>query len=70
MKVFTKKWFHAAAIRAIKTFAQAMLATITVGQTFADVSWANAASVAGVAAVISLLTSLAGLPEVNENDDR
>jgi hypothetical protein len=70
MNVFTKKWFHAAAIRAIKTFAQAMLATITVGQTFAEVSWANAASVAGVAAVISLLTSLAGLPEVNENDDR
>lgn len=70
MNVFTKKWFHAAAIRAIKTFAQAMLATITVGQTFAEVSWVNAASVAGVAAVISLLTSLAGLPEVNENDDR
>lgn len=70
MNVFTKKWFHAAAIRAIKTFAQAMLATITVGQTFAEVSWINAASVAGVAAVISLLTSLAGLPEVNENDDR
>ena len=69
MNVFTKKWFHAAAIRAIKTFAQAMLATMTVGQTFAEVSWANAASVAGVAAVISLLTSLAGLPEVNDRHD-
>ena len=64
MTVFTKRWFKAAAVRALKTFAQTMLATISVGQSFAEVTWANAASVAGVAAVISLLTSVAGLPEV------
>ena len=64
MSVFTKLWFKAAAIRALKTFAQTMLATISIGQTFAEVTWANACSVAGVAAVISLLTSFAGLPEV------
>ena len=62
--IFTKTWWKAAAVRALKTFAQAMLATITVGQTFAEVSWLNACSVAGVAALISLLTSVAGLPEV------
>ena len=47
-----------------------MLATITVGQTFAEVTWANACSVAGVAAIISLLTSIAGLPEVDDHDDK
>lgn len=64
MMIFTKVWWKAAAIRAIKTFAQAMLATISVGQTFAEVTWLNACSVAGVAALISVLTSIAGLPEV------
>lgn len=64
MNVFTKRWFKAAAVRALKTFAQTMLATISIGQTFAEVTWLNACSVAGVAAVISLLTSVAGLPEV------
>ena len=67
--IFTKKWWKAAGVRALKTFAQAMLATMTVGQTFADVSWYNAVSVAGVAAVISLLTSVAGLPEVTDDDE-
>lgn len=62
--IFTKVWWKAAAIRAVKTFAQAMLATISVGQTFAEVTWLNACSVAGVAALISVLTSIAGLPEV------
>lgn len=62
--IFTKLWWKAAAIRALKTFAQAMLATISVGQTFAEVTWLNACSVAGVAALISVLTSIAGLPEV------
>lgn len=64
MMIFTKLWWKAAAIRALKTFAQAMLATISVGQTFAEVTWLNACSVAGVAALISVLTSIAGLPEV------
>lgn len=64
--IFSKQWWKAALVRAVKTFAQATLATITVGQTFAEVNWLNAFSVAGVAAVISLLTSVAGLPEVKD----
>lgn len=62
------KWFKAAGIRALKTFAQAALSMVTVGQAFIDVNWVNVLSVAGVAAVISILTSLAGLPEVKEDE--
>lgn len=62
-----KKWFKAAGIRALKTFAQAALSMLTVGQAFIEVNWINLLSVAGVAAVISILTSLAGLPEVKED---
>ena len=63
-----KKWFKAAGIRALKTFAQAALSMVTIGQAFIDVNWINVLSVAGVAAVISILTSLAGLPEVKEDE--
>lgn len=67
MEVFTKKWFEAALIRSLKTFAQTMAATISADAVgFTEVGWLKAASVAGVAAVLSLLTSLAGLPEVKQ----
>ncbi len=62
----TKKWFKSALIRAIKTFAQTAISMLTVGQAFIDVNWINVLSVSGVAAVISLLTSVAGLPEVED----
>lgn len=62
----TKQWVKAAAVRAAKTFCQTALSLITVGQAFAEISWINVVSVAGVAAVISILTSVAGLPEVEE----
>lgn len=64
-KVLTKDWFVAAGIRAVKTFAQTALSMITVGQAFIDVNWINVLSVSGVAMILSILTSLAGLPEVN-----
>lgn len=57
------KWFRAAGIRALKTFAQTAVSMMTVGQAFLEVNWINVLSVAGVSAVISLLTSLGGLPE-------
>lgn len=60
----TKKWIKAAAIRAVKTFSQTAISMLTVGQAFNDIGWANVLSVSGVAALISVLTSLAGLPEV------
>lgn len=60
-----KKWFKAAGIRAIKTIAQTAVSMLTVGQAFFDINWINIISVSAVAGVISLLTSVAGLPEVD-----
>lgn len=61
-----KKWIAAAGIRAIKTIAQTALGFITVGMTIGEVDWKNVASVAIVAGIYSLITSLAGLPELDE----
>lgn len=59
------KWALAALTRAIKTFAQTAVSLIGTGAVgFTDLDWVQIASVAGVAAVVSLLTSVAGLPEV------
>lgn len=60
----TKAWLKAAGIRAIKTFAQTAVSMITIGQAVLDVNWINVLSVSAVATVLSMLTSLAGLPEV------
>lgn len=62
----TKKWLKSAAVRAGKTFAQTAVSMLTVGQAVIDVNWLNVLSVSAVAAVISILTSIAGLPEVKE----
>lgn len=64
-----KEWLKAAGIRAVKTFAQTMIGTIAVGAAFNEVDWLRALSVSGVACVLSLLTSLAGLPEVEQRGD-
>lgn len=60
------RWIKAAGIRAGKTAAQVALSMLTVGQAVMDVNWVNVLSVSAVAAVISILTSVAGLPEVKE----
>ena len=61
-----KQWWKAAGIRALKTAAQTAVALIGTGVVgFTDLDWLKIASVAGVAAVLSLLTSIAGLPEVD-----
>ena len=62
--IFTKKWFYAAFIRSLKTMAQTAVSMLTVGQAVLDVNWVNVFSVSAVAGVISILTSIAGLPEV------
>ena len=64
MKRYTEQWAKAALIRAIKTVAQTALGMLTVGAAITDVDWHNILSVAVVAGVYSILTSLAGLPEV------
>lgn len=65
-------WLKAAGIRALKTFAQAAAAMLTVGQAFIDVNWKNVLSVSAVAGIYSIFTSIAGLPEVEkeESDDK
>ena len=62
--IFTKKWFYAAFIRSLKTMAQTAVSMLTIGQAVLDVNWVNVLSVSAVAGVISILTSIAGLPEV------
>lgn len=65
-----KAWWRAAGVRAIKTAAQTAVALIGTGAVgFTDLDWARIASVAGVAAVLSLLTSIAGLPELDAQPD-
>ena len=59
-----KKWWKAAGVRALKTFAQTAVAMITVGSAVTDVNWIAVLSVSATAAVASLLTSIGGLPEV------
>ena len=61
-----KKWMKAAGIRAVKTVAQTAVATIGTSVVLADVSWTMVASASALAGVLSLLTSVAGLPEVDE----
>lgn len=61
-----KKWAKASAIRAIKTFAEAMISMLTVGRAFVEFDWLHILSVSAVAAIIALLTCIAGLPEVDE----
>ena len=63
-KAYWIKWIKAAGIRAIKTVAQTAVGMITVGAAISEINWVYVASVSAVAGVASLLTSLAGIPEV------
>ena len=60
----TKKWIKAAGMRAIKTVAQTAIATIGTAAVLGAVDWAAVASASALAGVLSILTSVAGLPEV------
>lgn len=61
----SKIWWKAAAVRAIKTVAQTAVATIGSSMVISDVNWAVVASASVLAGILSLLTSVAGLPEVD-----
>ncbi len=61
-----KKWIKAAGIRAIKTICQTAVATIGTSAVMGDVNWAMVGSASLLAGILSILTSLAGLPEVKE----
>lgn len=70
MKKNFKEWIRAAGIRAVKTVAQTALGTIGGGAiVLGDVSWGVVASAAVLAGVLSMLTSIAGLPEVRTTDE-
>ena len=61
-----EKWFKAAGIRAIKTVAQTAVATIGTSAAMGDVNWVMVGSASLLAGILSLLTSVAGLPEVEK----
>lgn len=68
MKYNFKEWIKAAGIRAIKTVAQAAIATIGTAAILGEVNWVLVASASALAGILSLLTSIAGLPELNKNE--
>ena len=61
---YWKNWAKAAVVRAVKTVAQTAVATIGTAAVLGDVNWVMVASASALAGVLSLLTSVAGLPEV------
>ncbi len=63
-----KEWWKAAGARAVKTMAQGALALIPAAATITEVDWAVVISTAALAGVVSLLTSIKGLPELNESE--
>lgn len=69
MKNNFKQWIKAAVIRAIKTVAQSAIATIGTSAFMGDVNWVLVGSASLLAGILSLLTSVAGLPEVDSNPE-
>lgn len=69
MTAKTKLWLKAAGIRAVKTIAQTAVATIGTSAVLDDVNWIAVASASVLAGILSLLTSVAGLPEIQQTED-
>ena len=67
--VDTKKWIKASVVRAVKTMAQTAVATIGTSAVMGDVNWVMVASASVLSGIISILTSVAGIPEVGGSDN-
>lgn len=65
-QIFTKEWWRCALVRSLKTVAQTAVATIGTAVVLSDVNWIAVASASVLAGILSLLTSLAGLPELED----
>ena len=69
-KEYWMEWVKRAGVRAVKTVAQTAVATIGTAAVMGDVNWVMVASASALAGVLSLLTSIAGLPEVTANENQ
>lgn len=69
LNVSTKKWFKASIVRAVKTMAQTAVATIGTSAVLGEVNWVIVGSASALAGILSLLTSVAGIPEVGESNE-
>lgn len=65
----SKEWWKAAGTRAIKTIAQTMIATIGTGVAIHEVNWIMVLSASGLSGLLSILTSIAGIPEVENKEE-
>ena len=68
--LFNKAWWKAALVRAVRTIAQTAVGSIAVGAALHEIDWLRVLSVAVVAGLLSVLTSLAGLPEVDAEQEK
>lgn len=64
-----KKWFKCAGVRAVKTIAQTAIATIGTSAVMSEVNWIAVLSASLLAGILSMLTSIAGLPELKEEEE-
>lgn len=64
-----KKWFKAASVRALKTMAQSAVAVMSTAAIISEVNWKMVISAAVLSALLSMLTSVAGLPELKEDEE-
>ncbi len=69
MKNKTAKWFQAAGIRAIKTFAQTAVAMLGTSMLLSEVDWVALVSASVLSGILSMLTSIAGLPELKNSEE-